>query len=82
MQSHMDIYILGAYNIDKKRGKKRGEHKTRKRTNGDKKDRQAATTSTLKTEYSRIAPRVDNVGTKTGKPIDNRQGAEVPRVHR
>ena len=58
MQSHIDLYILGEYNIDKKRGKKRGERKTRKRTNGDKKERQAATTSTLTTKYKAGSPHV------------------------
>ena len=82
MQSYIDVYIIICYNVYIRKREKRRERKTRKRTNGDKKDRQAATTSTLKTEYSRIAPRVDNVGTETGKPIDDRQGAEVPRVNR
>jgi hypothetical protein len=53
-----DFSAFLAYTIDKKRGKKRGERKARKRTNGDKKDRQAATTRTLTTEYKAALPHV------------------------
>lgn len=50
MQSSIDVYIIICYNVYIRKRKKRGERKTRRRTNGDKKDRQAVTTSTLKTE--------------------------------
>jgi hypothetical protein len=76
-----DFSACLAYNIDKKRGKKRGERKTRKRTNGDKKDRQAATTKNLE---NRIAALLDTNGPEChGSPGYTRYSSKhYPRKER
>jgi hypothetical protein len=58
MQSSIVYTLRLWYTVDNERGERR-ERKTRKRTNGDKKDRQAATTKNLE---NKIAALLDTNG--------------------